>query len=81
MLLKAVQLSYPYLFQILMIVKRPLTDNVTGKLHTTVGGMLRAALGTTSLSAVKNLIGITNLSSCSSPPTGIYRLLCPVIFI
>ena len=36
MLLKAVQLSYPYLFQILMIVKRPLTDNVTGKLHTTV---------------------------------------------
>ena len=39
MLLKAVQLSYPYLFQILMIVKRPLTDNVTGKLHTTVGGM------------------------------------------
>lgn len=41
MLLKAVQLSYPYLFQILMIVKRPLTDNVTGKLHTTFDNMKR----------------------------------------
>jgi len=43
------------------------------------GGMLRAALGIASLSAVKNLIGIANLASCSSPPTEIYRLLAKVI--
>ena len=50
MLLKAVQLSYPYLFQILMIVKRPLTDNVTGKLHTTVNCMSSGRLRGTFLS-------------------------------
>jgi len=43
------------------------------------GGMLRAALGTASLSAATNLIEIACLSSYSSPPTGIYRLLAIVI--
>ena len=43
------------------------------------GGMLRAALGTASLSAVTNLIETAKLSSYSSPPTGIYRMLCPEI--
>jgi len=39
-------------------------------------GMLRAALGTAFLSAVTNLIGIVNLSSCASLPPEIYRMLC-----
>jgi len=43
------------------------------------GGMLRAALGTASLSAVTNLLGTANLTSCSSPPPGIYRLLAVVV--
>ena len=38
-------------------------------------GMLRAALGTAFLSAVTNLIGIVNLSSCASLPPEIYRML------
>ena len=54
MLLKAVQLSYPYLFQILMIVKRPLTDNVTGKLHTTVKYKRSAGFRSNTLSASTN---------------------------
>lgn len=37
--------------------------------------MLRAALGTAFLSAVKNLIGIANLSRCASLPPEIYRML------
>ena len=44
-------------------------------------GMLRAALGTAFLSAVKNLIGIVSLSSCASLPPEIYRMLPPVVFI
>jgi len=43
--------------------------------------MLRAALGIAFLSAVTNLLEIEKLSSCSSPPPGIYRLLWPVIFL
>jgi hypothetical protein len=38
-------------------------------------GMLRAALGTAFLSAVTNLIGIVNLSTCASLPPEIYRML------
>jgi hypothetical protein len=41
----------------------------------------RAALEIAFLSAVTDLIGITNLSSCTSPPTEIYRMLAAVIFI
>jgi len=44
------------------------------------GGMLRAALGTESLSAVTNLLEFAKLSNCSSPPTGIYRLLGAGLF-
>jgi hypothetical protein len=44
------------------------------------GGIIRAALGTTSLSAVTNLIETAILSSCSSTPTGIYRLLWAGVF-
>ncbi len=40
-------------------------------------GMLRAALETAFLSAVTNLIGIVNLSRCTSLPPEIYRMLWP----
>jgi hypothetical protein len=43
-------------------------------------GMLRAALEIAFLSAVTDLIGIVNLSSCTSLPPEIYRMLCGVIF-
>jgi protein-S-isoprenylcysteine O-methyltransferase Ste14 len=43
-------------------------------------GMLRAALGKAFLSAVTNLIGIVNLSSCASLPPEIYRMLA-VVFL
>jgi hypothetical protein len=42
--------------------------------------MLRTALGTAYISAVTNLIGIVNLSSCASLPPEIYRMLAAVIF-
>jgi len=44
-------------------------------------GMLRAALGTAFLSAVTNLIGIVNLSSCASMLPEIYRMLGTEYFI
>ena len=44
-------------------------------------GMLRAALETEFLSAVTNLIGIVNLSSCAFLPPEIYRMLAPGHFV
>ena len=46
----------------------------------TDGAMLRAALGIAFLSAVTNLIGIVNLSSCASLPPEIYCMPCAFIF-
>ena len=43
-------------------------------------GMLRAALETVFLSAVTNLIGIANLSTCASLPPEIYRMLALVFY-
>jgi hypothetical protein len=42
-------------------------------------GMLRAALESAFLSAITNLIGIANLSSCASLLPEIYRMLAPGI--
>jgi hypothetical protein len=64
----------------LIIISSKLSPKTFSQVAPNGDGMLRAALGIASLSAVTNLIGIANLSSCASLPPEIYRMLATVVF-